>query len=124
MPGGTRDNPTYHAIGDYSEAVEIVYDPSIISYPDLLEIFWKSHDPGARPWSRQYKSAIFYNSEEQKRLALESMKTLQGGRGKVYTEVLPAGNFYPAEDYHQKYYLRQRPDLMRELQKIHPVDKD
>ncbi len=121
--GGTRANPTYHGLGDHSEAVEIEYDPSVVSYTDLLEVFWKSHDPGSRPWSRQYRSAIFYHDEEQKRLALESMKAQEARVGKIYTEILPAGTFYRAEDYHQKYYLRQRPDLLGELRKIYPGDR-
>jgi peptide-methionine (S)-S-oxide reductase len=122
--GGTRVNPTYHALGDHSEAVEIDFDPSVISYSELLEIFWRSHDPGSRSWSRQYRAAIFYHDEEQKRLALESMKTQEARTGKVYTEVLPAATFYRAEDYHQKYYLRQRPDLLRELEGIYPRGND
>jgi hypothetical protein len=103
--------------------VEIDYDPSVVSYNDLLEIFWKSHDPGSRSWSRQYRSVIFYHGEEQKRLALESKKAEEAGIGKVYTEILPAAAFYRAEDYHQKYYLRQRPDLLRELQTVYPGEK-
>ena len=122
--GGTRANPTYHALGDHSEAVEVDFDPSVVSYADLLEIFWKSHNPGSSSWSRQYKAAIFYHDDEQKRLALESRKAREAGIGKVYTEVLPATTFYRAEDYHQKYYLRQRPDLLRELKEMYPTDKD
>ena len=103
--------------------MEIDFDPSVVSYPDLLEIFWKSHDPGGRAWSRQYRAAVFYHGEEQKRSALESRKAREAGTGKVYTEVLPAGAFYRAEDYHQKYYLRQRPDLLRELEAVYPGGK-
>jgi methionine-S-sulfoxide reductase len=121
--GGTKVNPTYHALGDHSEAVEIDYDPSVVTYGELLEIFWKSHDPGSRSWSRQYRSAIFYHNDEQKRLAIDSKKLEQARIGSVYTEVLPAGTFYLAEAYHQKYYLRQRPDLLGEIQMIHPGEK-
>jgi peptide-methionine (S)-S-oxide reductase len=121
--GGARENPTYHALGDHAESIEIYYDPNVISYRELLEIFWKSHDPGARPWSRQYMSAIFYHNEEQKKLAFESLKHEETAIHKrVYTEILPAARFYPAEDYHQKYYLRQRPDLVNELRKIYPAE--
>jgi peptide-methionine (S)-S-oxide reductase len=122
--GGTRVNPTYHALGDHSEAVEVDYDPSVVSYAELLEIFWKSHNPAAGSWSTQYRAAIFHHGEEQKRLAIESKKARETGLGKVYTEILPAATFYRAEDYHQKYYLRQRPDLLRELRDIYPGDKD
>jgi len=123
--GGNKENPTYRALGDHAESVEIDYDPAVISYGELLEIFWKSHDPGSRPWSRQYMSAIFYHSEEQKKLALESMKREEERKhGKIYTEISPASRFYRAEDYHQKYYLRQRPELIRELKAIYPSNED
>ena len=119
--GGNKENPTYHALGDHAESIEIDYDPSVISYRDLLEVFWKSHDPGVRPWSRQYMSAIFYHNEEQKKLAVESMERQQAKtHGKIYTEIVSAARFYPAEDYHQKYYLRQRTDLVSEFRAIYP----
>jgi methionine-S-sulfoxide reductase len=121
--GGSRENPTYRALGDHSESIEIYYDPAVISYRQLLEIFWKSHDSGSRPWSRQYMSAIFYHNEEQEKLAAESKEQEEERtHGKVYTEISPAGKFYPAEDYHQKYYLRQRPDLINELRRIYPAE--
>jgi peptide-methionine (S)-S-oxide reductase len=123
--GGSKENPTYRALGDHSESIEIDYDPAVISYRELLEIFWKSHDPGSRPWSRQYMSAIFYHDEEQKKLAVESMKQEEARtHRKIYTEISPAARFYRAEDYHQKYHLRQRPELIRELKAIYPSDDD
>ena len=123
--GGTKENPTYHALGDHAESIEIDYDPAVISYGELLEIFWRSHDPGNRPWSRQYMSAIFYHNEEQKKQAFESMKREEARtHRKIYTEISPASKFYRAEDYHQKYYLRQRPELIRELKAIYPSDED
>jgi methionine-S-sulfoxide reductase len=119
--GGNRENPTYRALGDHAESIEIDYDPAVVSYRELLEIFWKSHDPGSRPWSRQYMAAIFYHNEEQKKLALESReREAARTHGKIYTEISPAARFYPAEDYHQKYYLRQRPELVGELGTIYP----
>ncbi|SPF36323.1 Peptide methionine sulfoxide reductase MsrA (fragment) [Syntrophobacter sp. SbD1] len=123
--GGNKENPAYHSLGDHTESIEVDYDPSIISYADLLEVFWRSHDPGSRSWSRQYMSAIFYHNEEQKNLALESGKREEARtHGKIYTEILPASRFYRAEDYHQKYYLRQRPELIRELKAIYPSNED
>jgi len=123
--GGNKENPTYRTLGDRTESIEVDYDPSIISYADLLNVFWHAHDPGSRSWSRQYKSAIFYHNAEQKKLALESMKREEERtHGKIYTEILPVSRFYRAEDYHQKYYLRQRPELIRELKAIYPSNED
>jgi peptide-methionine (S)-S-oxide reductase len=121
--GGSKENPNYRALGDHSESIEIYYDPKILSYSDLLEVFWKSHNPENPPWSRQYMSAIFYHNDEQKRLATESLKREEARIHKtLYTKIMPALEFYPAEDYHQKYYLRQRPELVEELRKIYPGD--
>jgi peptide-methionine (S)-S-oxide reductase len=107
------------------ESIEIDYDPSVISYADLLKVFRQSHDPGSRSRSRQYTSAIFYHNEEQKKLAVESRKREEARtHKKIYTEISPASRFYRAEDYHQKYYLRQRPELIRELKAIYPSDED
>jgi len=123
--GGHKENPTYRALGEHAESIEIDYDPAVTSYGELLEIFWKSHDPGSRAWSRQYMSAIFYHNEEQKKLAVESMKQEEARtHRKIYTEISSASRFYRAEDYHQKYYLRQRPELIRELKAIYPSNED
>ncbi len=123
--GGKKENPTYRSLGDQAESIEIDYDPTVISYADLLKLFWQGHDPVSRPFSRQYMSAIFYHTEEQKRLALESMRREEAKRQrKVYTEIRPVDRFYRAEDYHQKYYVRQRPDLMKEFRAIYPADED
>lgn len=115
------ESPTYHNLGNHSETIEIVYDPSVISYRDLLDVFWYSHSPTAMPYSYQYKSIIFYHNDEQKALAEESKNNIQAGLGRqVYTEIVPAGTFYPAEDYHQKYYLRGIPRLEAELEAKYP----
>jgi peptide-methionine (S)-S-oxide reductase len=122
--GGTTKNPTYRGLGDHTETVEIDFDPSRISYSRLLDVFWQSHDPAARPWSRQYRSGIFFHSKEQQRLALESRDREAARRGKIYTEILPYTGFTLAEDYHQKYRLQQESDLMIELQSIYPSMRD
>ena len=87
-----------------------------MSYEQLLRIFWDSHNPYQRGWSTQYKNALFYHNDEQKRLAEASLQRLQDrGERSVRTELIPASEFYPAEDYHQKYYLRRHSGLMREF---------
>ena len=117
-------NPTYHSLGDHSESVEIDYDPTMVSYRDLLKIFWEGHDPGARFWSTQYKAAIFYHNDEQKRLAVETRKEIETAQKiKVRTEILPFSTFYLAEDYHQKYSLRGQPEIMKEFRAIYPSDE-
>jgi peptide-methionine (S)-S-oxide reductase len=117
-------NPTYHNLGNHSESIEIDYDPTVVSYEDLLKIFWEGHDPGARSWSTQYKAAIFYHNDGQKRLAEETRDRIEAtGKIKVRTEILPFSTFYVAEDYHQKYSLRGQTELMREFRDIYPSDE-
>ena len=118
--GGTTKNPTYYDLGDHSETIQIDYDPKQISYEELLEVFWDSHNPAAQPWSRQYMSIIFYHNEEQKNLALATKQREESRLEKVFTEVLPFSEFYLAEDYHQKYYLQQEPELIKEFAAIYP----
>jgi len=123
--GGETLYPTYRRMGDHSETIQIDFDPSRISYEKLLGIFWKSHDPTYRPWRRQYMSAIFYHDEEQKKLALESMAAEERQRDKkIQTEIHPLGKFYLAEDYHQKYQLRQNRELMTEFKGLYPSGLD
>jgi methionine-S-sulfoxide reductase len=120
--GGEKENPTYRSLGNHTETIQIEYDPDRVSYAELLDIFWHSHDPAQRPYSQQYKSIIFYHDEEQKRLALETREREADRRGKnIFTEIVPASRFYLAEDYHQKYYLQQTADLMREFQRMYPA---
>lgn len=123
--GGTRENPTYHRLGDHAETLQIDYDPARISYEKLLEIFWQEHDPAARAWSTQYKAAVFHHDEAQKRLAFETRDRLAARLGKpIHTEIIPFDRFYPAEAYHQKYYLRGNKRLLKELQRHSPQEAD
>ncbi|OPY39297.1 MAG: methionine sulfoxide reductase A [Methanoregula sp. PtaU1.Bin051] len=115
--GGSKPDPTYEqvcsGITGHAEAVEITFDPKVVSYEQLLDIFWKSHDP--TQVNRQgpdigtnYRSAIFYHSPEQKAAAEASRDRLQ--KSAIYrermiaTEIVPAAEFWPAEEYHQQYY--------------------
>jgi methionine-S-sulfoxide reductase len=123
--GGTAKDPTYHNLADHTETIQIDYNPSKISYGQLLNIFWQSHKPGRRVWSNQYKAAVFYHDEEQKRLALESRDQVAATlEGKIHTEVIAFTAFYLAEDYHQKYRLQQQRDLLREFETMYPNMKD
>jgi methionine-S-sulfoxide reductase len=119
--GGDTNNPTYRNLGGHTETVQIDFDPGKVTYPELLEVFWKSHDPTAQPWSRQYLSIIFYHGEDQKNAALLSRRQAETQLGReIQTEVIPLTAFYRAEDYHQKYYLQKKPELFSEFAIIYP----
>lgn len=116
--GGHTDNPSYRDVctGDtgHAEAVEVIFDPEQISYAQLLDIFWQSHDPTqlnrqGPDVGSQYRSAIFCHTEEQHRLAQESLERLDLSgrlRRRIVTEIVPSVNFWEAEEYHQKYHLK------------------
>ncbi len=113
--------PSYHDLGDHSEAVQIDFDPSLISYRKLLDIFWKSHDPTRNSWSRQYRAAIFYHTEEQRKIAMETRDRLVSEtKGRIATVLEPYSGFYIAEDYHQKHSLRAYPEIMKKMKTIYP----
>ncbi len=123
--GGTKDNPTYHSIGNYSETVQMDYDPTKISYDELLDSFWEGHNPTAMPFSRQYMSIIFYRNDEQKKLAEASKAREEAKLGKkVITEILPYSKFYLAEAYHQKYDLQYDQKLMADFNAMYPDFND
>lgn len=114
--GGTLENPTYEDVctdrTEHAEVVEVLYDPSIVSYDDLLEVFWKIHDPTTLnrqgpDYGTQYRSVIFYHTPEQEAAARASKDRLQrSGRYKrdIVTQIEPAAQFYRAEEYHQQYF--------------------
>jgi peptide-methionine (S)-S-oxide reductase len=115
--GGHKAHPTYEEVSagitGHAEAVEILYDPQRISYERLLEVFWRNIDPTVKDRQfcdrgSQYRSAVFYHDEEQRRLAEASRKALldSGRFGEIFTEIVAAGPFYPAEEYHQDYYRK------------------
>lgn len=100
------------------------YDPAKVSYDELLRLFWASHEPLSPPWARQYRNAVFYHSEEQQRLALASRAQVAADLGgEVTTDIEPAGRFYPAEGYHQKYLLRSNHRLWVALLAAYPSEQ-
>ncbi|MFN7180470.1 peptide-methionine (S)-S-oxide reductase MsrA [Hyphomonas sp.] len=111
--GGTTPSPTYRKMGDHAEAVEVIYDPSQVTYERLLRVYWSNIDPtdeGGQFYDRgsQYRTAIFVKDETQRAAALASLKAREEKLGqKIVTKILPATEFYPAEDYHQDYYQKQ-----------------
>jgi len=113
--GGTTKNPTYHNLNDHTETVDIEFDPSKTTYQKLLDLFWDNHDY-TQCHKRQYMSAIFYNNEEQKSIAETSLAETQKKSNKpIATKILPNKAFYEAEDYHQKYMLRNHKGLLQSL---------
>lgn len=114
--GGSLDNPTYEDVctdrTGHAEVVEVLYDPAAVSYKDLLEVFWKIHDPTTLnrqgpDYGTQYRSVIFYHTPEQEAQARESINKLkQSGKYKreIVTAIEPASQFWKAEEYHQQYY--------------------
>jgi peptide-methionine (S)-S-oxide reductase len=116
--GGRKVDPTYRSMGDHTETTQVDFNPALISYREVLRHVWNSHDPRRNHSSRQYQNAIFYSGDAQKAAALETMAELQARLGhEVKTVVAPLERFYPAEDYHQKYYLRGHPALLAEFQR-------
>ena len=119
--GGNTENPTYEDIctgtTGHAEVIQIDYNPIVISYEKLLDVFWKSHDPTTlnrqeADIGTQYRSVLFYHNDKQRKIAEKSMKRAdQPGMyiNPIITEIIPMGIFYPAEDYHQDYY-RLNPD--------------
>jgi len=123
--GGQTAAPTYRSMGDHTETVQVDYDPERISYARLLDIFWKSHQPTGKSWSRQYKNAVFYHDEAQHRIAMASKDAVEKKiRHTVKTEVAPLRSFTMAEDYHQKYILKHHGKLKNEMSRIYPLHRD
>lgn len=119
--GGHKPYPTYHDLGDHTESLQIDYDPRQISYEQLLDIFWKTHNPCASSYSRQYMSAVFYHDEQQREIAEKTRDREAAAHSKrIATQILPLTAFYRAEDYHQKYLLRRKPELLHEFEAMYP----
>jgi hypothetical protein len=112
-------------LADHTEAIQIDYDPSVISYRELLNVFWNSHDPTHQTRSPQYKPAIFVHNDKQKNDVMESLDEIAHSlKENIHTEVIPFTRFYPAEDYHQKFRLQQDKLLMAEFTVIYPDRRD
>jgi peptide-methionine (S)-S-oxide reductase len=112
--GGTITDPTYEQVCSgatrHAEAVQVWFDPDVVSYDELLDTFWSIHDPTTRDrqgwdFGSQYRSAIFFHDADQERVAIASRDERQNSVARpIVTEIAPAPSFYDAEDYHQLYY--------------------
>lgn len=110
--GGRHPNPSYHDLGDHTEALQVDFDPEQITYEALMECFWEGRDHDRRAFSVQYRSAVWFADEAQEASARERAARI-GTR--VTTAIEPLGTFTLAEGYHQKYRLRREPKLVEEL---------
>jgi len=115
--GGTTEHPKYYDIDGHAETIQVDFDSSVLSYGELIEVFWNSHDPLGSPYSSQYRSMILFHNEAQRRLAEASLDAQALRRGsRLLTEVVSFERFTRAEDYHQKYRLQNETILSSELQ--------
>jgi peptide-methionine (S)-S-oxide reductase len=117
--GGRFERPTYEQVctlnTGHAEAIRVIFDPNVVSYEDLLDVFWKIHDPTTKDRQgpdigKQYRSVIFYHDEKQKGAALASKEKLEKSgafRNPIVTEIVPVSEFYMAEDYHQQYFEKK-----------------
>jgi peptide-methionine (S)-S-oxide reductase len=115
--GGVLDKPTYHDVctgqTNHAEVVEVTYDPAVVSYDALLELFWKKHNPTTMnrqgpDIGTQYRSVIFYHNSDQQKEAAASMKKAQKNFTRdIVTQIVPAQTFWKAEDYHQQYLAKR-----------------
>lgn len=118
-------NPTYHSLGNHTEAIEIDFAPDEISFEEILAMIWSSHNPIGAVRSSQYKSAIWYATDCQKDLILSSIQLLtQKYQRTPTTEVLPLETFFVAEDYHQKYVLQRHDTIMKKFKMYYPDFRD
>lgn len=141
--GGTVPNPTYEQVltkrTGHAEAVEVYYDPSVVSYEEILEVFFKTHDPTTanqqgNDFGPQYRSVVFYHDEQQKLETQQYIKKLETQqrefRGKIVTEVVKADRFWEAEEYHQDYYRKNptagycRAVVSKKVKKFNNLFKD
>lgn len=115
--GGRKDNPTYKQVSagrtGHTEVVQVVFDPTRVTYEELVRVFWRNIDPTVKDrqfcdWGSQYRTGIFYHDDEQKQLAEQSKSEIEasGKFKKVHTEVTSLAKFFPAEGYHQDYYKK------------------
>jgi methionine-S-sulfoxide reductase len=117
--GGHKTDPTYEEVSSgttgHTESIELVFDPAQVTYSELLDLFWRNVDPTTHDRQfvdsgGQYRTAIFFHSEEQRKQAVASKEKMERsgkfGNKPIVTEIVPSSTFYPAEEYHQKYYQK------------------
>lgn len=125
--GGTSSDPTYRKIDDHTETVEITFDPTIVSSEELFDTFWQNHDATKDRFykERQYISLIVFQNNQQKEMAEKIKQVEEERQGKeIQTEFQLLTPFYPAEDYHQKYFLRRFKEATKKVQSLFPSEEE
>ncbi|WP_053093775.1 peptide-methionine (S)-S-oxide reductase MsrA [Rufibacter radiotolerans] len=123
--GGTTPDPTYRHLAEHMETVQLEFDPSQVTFLELLRLFFAHHTPTKEPYKRQYTSAIFYHSPEQEKATKTALQEAEKRlEAPLFTEVNPFTIFYLAEERHQKWNLRRTPDLLQTYQAIYPKFED
>lgn len=118
--GGTKRNPQYHSLGDQTEVVQIEYDPTTLSYTDLLDVFWANHSPIRTVANQQYRNVALVTSAQQRAAAEQTRNAVKERVGReVSTSIEQLNQFYLAEQYHQKYELRSTPIVGDELEETY-----
>lgn len=123
--GGDMPSPTYRKMGDHTETIQIKFDPAIISYTDVLKEFWQNHYPNRDNYKgRQYISLLHYHTEQQRQTIAKVKKEMEAQLGElIETEISPFTQFTPAEERHQKYYLKRYPKALEQLKGLYPNEK-
>lgn len=118
--GGTKPNPTYFSLGDHTEVVQVEYDPTALSYDDLLDVFWANHNWASPARKRQYRGVVLAHDESQYEVASQRRDATANRTGRtVATDVEPLERFFRAEAYHQKYELQSTPVVGDELENLY-----
>jgi peptide-methionine (S)-S-oxide reductase len=122
--GGTTPAPTYDDIGDHIEAVRLEFDPSAVTYADLLGVFWSRHDPARAPFKRQYQTAVFPQTDAQAEAARRTAEQVGAAlNGAMATEVIEGASFTRAEGYHQKHTLQHHDRIVRAFRRMLPGEE-
>ena len=123
--GGTTPSPTYRNIGDHTEVIQFDFDPTVITYRELLDVFWEHHTPTRSNLNRQYRNVVLVHNEEQREDAEAKLREMALEiEDRITTPIEMIGTFTRAEDYHQKYYLRAAGFIYDELRAFYPEELD
>jgi peptide-methionine (S)-S-oxide reductase len=122
--GGTKPDPSYHSLGDHTEVVQVEFDPDVVEYRELLTDVFQQHDPQTQPSKRQYQNVVFASTPTQRTAIDAVLATIGHTPDDIETRIEQLSQFYPAEDYHQKYRLRLAPSFMSAFEEAGYADAE